>query len=87
MQNGKTRSTAIISLPTQALQHEVVIHGIVMESQIYDARTTTVAFKSNNVSTANSGAIHNQHVGSKHDVENVQAPTRQKNAQKRGCHV
>src|SRR5947207_5001884 len=26
MQNGKTRSTAIISLPTQALQHEVVRH-------------------------------------------------------------
>ena len=38
MQNGKTRSTAVISLPTQALQHEVVRRGIVIESQIYDAR-------------------------------------------------
>ena len=42
----------------------------------------TMAFKSNNASTANSGAIHNQHVGSKHDVENAQAPTRQKKCTK-----
>jgi len=38
MRNGKTRSTVIVSLPTQALQHEVVKRGVVIESQIYDAR-------------------------------------------------
>ena len=34
----------------------------------------TMAFKSNNASTANSGAIHNQHAGSKHDVRMCRPP-------------
>jgi hypothetical protein len=38
IRNGKTRSTVIISLPTQALQHEVTKRGVVIESQVYDAR-------------------------------------------------
>ena len=33
---GKTRSTVILSLPTQALQHEVVRRGIVIDAQLYD---------------------------------------------------
>jgi hypothetical protein len=36
--NGKTRGTVIMSLPTQELQHEVIRKGIVIDSQIYDAR-------------------------------------------------
>jgi hypothetical protein len=36
--NGKTRGTVIMSLPTQELQYEVVRKGIVIDSQIYDAR-------------------------------------------------
>src|SRR2546430_244589 len=38
IRNGKTRGTVIISLPTQAIQHEVVRRGIVIESQLYDTR-------------------------------------------------
>lgn len=36
--NGKTRGTVIISFPTQALQHEAIRKGVVIEAQIYDAR-------------------------------------------------
>jgi hypothetical protein len=36
--NGKTRGTVLISFSTQALQHEAVRKGIVIDSQIYDVR-------------------------------------------------
>jgi len=34
---GKTRGTIVVSLPTQALQHEVIQKGLVINSQLYDA--------------------------------------------------
>jgi len=37
MANGKTRSTLIISAPTQAIQHELVNKGLVLEAQPYEA--------------------------------------------------
>jgi len=37
LQAGKTRGTIVISLPTQALQHEVIQKGLVINSQLYDA--------------------------------------------------
>jgi hypothetical protein len=36
LQMGKTRGTVVVSLPTQALQHEVIQKGIVINSQLYD---------------------------------------------------
>jgi len=38
MQSGKTNGTVILCLPTQALQHEVVKKGVVIHSQLYEAR-------------------------------------------------
>lgn len=35
---GKTRGTLILSLPTQAMQHEVVRKGLAIEAQFYEAR-------------------------------------------------
>ena len=37
LQMGKTRGTIVVSLPTQALQHEVIQKGLVVNSQLYDA--------------------------------------------------
>jgi len=37
IQAGKSRGTIIVSLPTQALQHEAVQRGLVINSQLYDA--------------------------------------------------
>jgi len=35
---GKSKGTVIISFPTQAIQHEVVKKGIIIQSQLYEAR-------------------------------------------------
>jgi hypothetical protein len=35
---GKTRGTLIVSLPTQALQHEVIKKGLVINSELFEAR-------------------------------------------------
>ena len=43
--SGKTRGTVIISLPTQAMQHEVVRKGIVINSQLYDTRLYSQALE------------------------------------------
>ncbi|PYY19147.1 MAG: hypothetical protein DMG62_24905, partial [Acidobacteria bacterium] len=38
VQAGKTRGTAIISFPTQAMQHEVIRKGVVIGAELFDAR-------------------------------------------------
>ena len=36
--SGKTTGTIVVSLPNQAVQHEVVRHGLVINAQLYKAR-------------------------------------------------